>query len=81
MLREYGVRFGRVERTLYGELQKVEAADRLKAKYLVRFAITARQFNAARIPRQGKIEAIRQLLPVQVANLQTRMGKAKMVEP
>jgi hypothetical protein len=43
--------------------------------------LTARQFNAARIPRQGKIEAIRQLLPVQVANLQTRMGKAKMVEP
>src|ERR1700745_4193415 len=47
MLREYGVRFGRVERTLYGDLQKGEAANRLKAEYLVRFAITARQFNAA----------------------------------
>ena len=56
MLREYGVRFGRVERTLYGDLQKGEAANRLKAEYLVRFAITARQFNAARIQLQGKIE-------------------------
>src|SRR6201997_1162302 len=79
MLREYGVRFGRVERTLYGDLQKGEAANRLKAEYLVRFAITARQFNAARIQLQGKIEAIRQLLPLQVANLQTRIGKAKKI--
>src|ERR1700746_588345 len=73
MLREYGVRFGRVERTLYGDLQKGEAANRLKAEYLVRFAITARQFNAARIQLQGKIEAIRQRLPLQVANLQTNL--------
>src|SRR5246127_5247505 len=56
MLREYGVRFGRVERTLYGDLQKGEAANQLKAEYLVRFAITARRFNAARIQLQGKIE-------------------------
>src|SRR6201990_2562184 len=79
MLREYGVRFGRVERTLYGDLQKGQAANRLKAEYLVRFAITQRQFNAARIQLQGKIEAIRQLLPLQVANLQTRIGKAKKI--
>src|ERR1700758_2891581 len=77
MLREYAVR--RVERTLYGDLQKGEAANRLKAEYLVRFAITARQFNAARIQLQGKIEAIRQLLPLQVANLQTRICKAKKI--
>jgi IS605 OrfB family transposase len=79
MLREYAVRFGRVERTLYGDLQKGEDANRLKADYLVRFAITARQFNAARVQLQGKVEAIRQLLPVQVANLQTRIDKAKKI--
>src|ERR1700757_4425417 len=79
MLREYAVRFGRVERTLYGDLQKGEAANRLKAEYLVRFAITARQFNAARIQLQGKIEAIRQRLPLQVANLQRRICKAKKI--
>jgi hypothetical protein len=44
-LREYGVLFGRVERTLYGEMQKGADAYRLKSDYLVRFAITARQFN------------------------------------
>src|ERR1700746_38784 len=40
MLRGYGVRFGRVERTLYGDLQKSEAAKPLKGEYLVRLAIT-----------------------------------------
>src|SRR6201984_2169449 len=78
-LREYAVRFGRVERTLYGDLQKGEAANRLKAEYLVRFAITARQFNAARIQLQGKIEAIRQLLTLQVATMQTRIGTAQKI--
>ena len=61
MLREYAVRFGRVERTLYREMQKGADANRLKSDYLVRFAITARQFNAMRIQLQGKLDAIRKL--------------------
>ena len=56
MLREYAVRFGRVERTLYREMQKGADAKRLKSDYLLRFAITARQFNAVRILLQGKID-------------------------
>jgi IS605 OrfB family transposase len=79
MLREYAVRFGRVERTLYRDLQKGKDANRLKSAYLVCFAITARQFNAVRIQLQGKIEAIRQQLPVQVTNLQSRICKAKKI--
>jgi hypothetical protein len=55
MLREYGVRFGRVERTLYRETQKGADANRRKSDYLVRFAITARQFNAVRIQLQGVV--------------------------
>jgi hypothetical protein len=73
MLREYAVRFGRVERTLYRDLRKGEDANRLKSVYLVRFAITAGQFNAVRIQLQGKVEAIRRQLPLQVANLKRRI--------
>jgi hypothetical protein len=40
-LREYAVRFGRVERTLYRDMQKGADGKRLKSAYLVRFAITA----------------------------------------
>ena len=79
LLREYAVRFGRVERTLYREMQKGADANRLKSDYLVRFAITARQFNAVRIQLQGKIDAIRKLLPVQIADLRTKIGKARKV--
>ena len=49
MLLEYAVLFGRVERTLYRDLETGKAAHGLKSQYLVRFAITARQFNAVRI--------------------------------
>ena len=49
MLGEHAVPFGRVERTLYGEMQKGADANRLKSAFLVRFGITARQFNAVRI--------------------------------
>src|ERR1700745_3076442 len=38
-----------------------------------------RASSTPRIQLQGKIEAIRQLLPLQVANLQTRIGKAKKI--
>jgi IS605 OrfB family transposase len=79
MLREYAVRFGRVERTLYREMQKGADANRLKSDYLVRFAITARQFNAVRIQLQGKIDAIGKLLPLQIEHLRSKIGKAKKV--
>src|SRR5215472_11395679 len=60
-------------------MQKGADANRLKSDYLVRFAITARQFNAVRIQLQGKIDAIRKLLPVQIEHLRTKIGKAKKV--
>ena len=79
MLLEYAARFGRVERTLYRDLEKGEDANRLKSSYLVRFSITARQFNAVRVQLQGKAEAIRRQLPVQVANPKRKIGKAKKI--
>jgi IS605 OrfB family transposase len=79
MLGEYAARFGRVERTLYRDLQKGEDANRLKSAYLVRFEITARQFNAVRLQLQGKVEALRRQRTLQVANLKRRIGKARRI--
>src|SRR5690349_14331749 len=76
ILGEYAERFGRVERTLYRDFAKGEDPNRLKSEYLVRFGITARQFNAVRVQLAGKIEALRKLLPLEMANLQSRIGKA-----
>jgi len=68
-----------VERTLYRDLQKGEDANRLKSEYLVRFEITARQFNAVRLQLQGKVKALRRQLPQQVANLRRRIGRARRI--
>jgi hypothetical protein len=46
---------------------------------MVRFGITTRQFNAVRVQLAGKIEALRKLLPLEMANLESRIGKAKKV--
>jgi Activator of Hsp90 ATPase homolog 1-like protein len=42
MLRGYTSLFGRVERTLYADMQKGKDASELKSAYLARFEITAR---------------------------------------
>src|SRR5262252_9602775 len=76
-LSRYGVLFGRVERALYADLEKGEGADLLKSDYLVRWAITGRQFNAVRIQLQGKIDSLRELLPRQIDDLRTKIRKAK----
>lgn len=79
LLRDYASLFGRVERSLYAELEKGKDARQLKTEYLVRFAITARQFNAVNIQLQGKIQGLREQLPVGIDNLKRRIGKAKKV--
>jgi hypothetical protein len=62
-LRQYARRFGRIERTLFADIERGKDAHQLKSEYLRRFAITARQFNAGRIQLQGKIAAIEELIP------------------
>jgi hypothetical protein len=78
-LAEYATRFGRVERTLYADLQKGERAAGLKSQYLIRLGITARQCNAARVELEGKIEASRASLAWQIEELRTRIRKARRV--
>ena len=77
MLREYASLFGHVERTLFAEIQKGGDAKQRKSDYLARFGVTARQFNAVRIQLQGKINAIRELIPLQIEHLKTKIRKGK----
>ena len=79
LLREYARLFGHVERTLFADIQKGKDAGQLKSEYLARFSITARQFNALRIQQLGKISAIRELIPLRIENLKTKIRKAKKV--
>jgi len=77
MLRQYASLFGYVERSLFADIQRGKNAHDLKSVYLVRFGITARQFNALRIQLQGKIRSVRELLPLQIEDLKTKIKKAK----
>src|SRR5215469_11439508 len=77
LLREYARRFGHIEQTLFADLEKGKDANQLKSEYLRRYDITARQFNALRIQLQGKIASIQELIPVHMANLKTKIRRAR----
>lgn len=49
-----------VEHKLFADLCKGKEAGSLKTSYLIQHGITARQFNAARVQVEGKIDSIKQ---------------------
>lgn len=57
ILTEYASLMSLVEHTLYAEVAKGSAPATLKNEFLKKFKITARQFNAARVSLEGKIDA------------------------
>jgi len=71
------VLFGRVERTLYGEMQKGADANRLKSDYLVRFAITARQFNAVRIQLRARSMPSENCFPYKSSTYEPRSAEPR----
>ena len=62
-LAEYASLMSRVERCLFADLAKGKTLKDLKAPYLLRFSITARQFNAIRVELEGKVDSICKRLP------------------
>lgn len=59
-LSEYAFLMARVEHRLFADLCKGKEASSLKSSYLIQYGITARQFNAARVKLEGKIDSIKQ---------------------
>ena len=79
-LSEYAAHYNHVERVLYAAMQKSGAkAASFKNDYLVRFNITARQFNAIARNLAGKIDSVLKPLPLQKQELATKITKAKKV--
>jgi hypothetical protein len=78
----YADHYNHVERTLYADMQRTgKKAASFKNEYLVRFSITARQFNAIARNLEGKIASVIGLLPLQKQDLQRRIAKAEKVIP
>jgi IS605 OrfB family transposase len=78
----YAEHYNYVERMLYTDMQKTGAkAATFKNEYLIKFGITARQFNAIGRNLEGKIDSVLALLPLHKQELQSKITKAKKVIP
>lgn len=75
----YAALYGKAERSLFAALQAGGSINDLKRAFLLRFGITARQFNAIRVGLEGKIDSIKARRPELIAELQARIKKALKV--
>src|SRR5439155_24821640 len=79
VLDAYAELSGCSSRILFAALQAGRKLNDLKRDFLLRFGITARQFNAVRIGLDGKIDSIKQRRPVLFVEIETKIKKADKV--
>lgn len=80
LLAAYAAHYGRLERCLYADMRKSgKKAASFKNDYLVRFKITARQFNAIARNLEGKIDSVKELLPLRTQETELAVARAKKV--
>ncbi|MEM5386497.1 transposase [Paraburkholderia phymatum] len=73
----YAALYGRAERSLFAALQAGgKDVNTIKREFLLRFGLTARQFNAMRIGLQGKVDSIDALRSERVAGLNKQIRRA-----
>ena len=65
--------FAYIEHSLFADICKGEAPGKLKSSYLVKYGVTARQFNAIRVKVEGKIASIKELRKMQISNLKEQI--------
>ncbi|VVM08185.1 hypothetical protein MAMC_02006 [Methylacidimicrobium cyclopophantes] len=70
---------GRMERSLFAALRSGGDANKIKRDFLLRFGVSARQCNSARVELQGKIASIRERQPELLAECKERIRKAARV--
>ena len=61
--------FAHIEHCLLADISKGKSTGELKSPYLVKYGITARQFNALRVKVEGKIASIKELRKMQISDL------------
>ena len=81
---DYACLMSQVERNLFADLARGKNPKDLKSSYLVRFGITARQFNAVRVELEGKVHSISkrhiqliELKKQQIKSLEEKIPKIK----
>jgi len=79
LLDAYANLYGRAERTLFARLRTGRPLAATKREFLVRFGLTARQFNALAASVRGKITAIQTRRPGLIATLERRIERAQTV--
>jgi len=80
LLSAYAAHYSSVERSLYADIRRHEKpAAAFKNEYLAKYGITARQFNAISINLKGKIDSVRELLPLRVQEKELAIAKAVKV--
>ena len=65
--------FAHMEHCLLAEISKGKTAGELKSSYLVKYGITARQFNAIRVKIEGKIASIKELRKIRISDLKEQI--------
>jgi IS605 OrfB family transposase len=81
ILEAYAQHMSRVERKLFAEIAAGKNSSDLKSSFLIRFEITARQYNACRVQVEGKIASIKKLRAGQIVEAEQRIdGLEKKIE-
>ncbi len=79
LLGAYAELYSRAERTLFARLQRDESLAAVKREFLIRFGLTARQFNALAADLRGKIASVQGRRRVLIRSLERRIARAKDV--
>ena len=75
ILTAYAALMSRVKRSLFAKMMAGKSPASLKAEFLKRFGITARQFNACRVEVEGKIESTKEVNKQRIADLEIALEK------
>jgi IS605 OrfB family transposase len=62
-----------IEHSLFADISKGKLPNTLKSTYLIKYGITARQFNALRVKVEGKIASIKELQKMHILELKERI--------
>jgi IS605 OrfB family transposase len=65
--------FAHIEHALLADISKGHTPHTVKSAYLIKYGITARQFNAIRVKVEGKIASIKELRKMEISDLQERI--------
>lgn len=65
--------FAHIGHSLFADICKGKLAHTLKSDYLIKYGITARQFNAIRVKVEGKITSIKELRKREISDLHERI--------